>query len=224
MNKYKFTKKADWWEIDHQLNFDFIKQYFMAIYIPFSESIPSNSCESSYRLSFLEIGVFEGRTSVWLLDNILEIPNNGRSGILHCIEPNLTKNGKFNLKQHMGNIILHEMLSVKALISFIQEDVFKFDFIYVDGDHNACGLLEDLVLSWKLLKVEGIMLIDDYEMETTDPWHYKSHKEFNLHNPKLRFTHPRIAIDAFLGIYRGQFELIIDNYQIGIKKIINLSQ
>ena len=67
------------------------------------------------------------------------------------------------------------------------------------------------------------MLIDDYEMETTDPWHYVSHKQFDKSNPRLRFTHPRIAIDAFLNIYRGQYKLVIDNYQIGIKKIIEFS-
>jgi len=83
--------------------------------------------------------------------------------------------------------------------------------------------LEDLVLSWKLLKVGGLMLIDDYEMETLDPWFYISHKQFQ-NTPRLRFTHPRIAIDAFRNIYRGQYETVIDNYQIGLKKVLNFPQ
>jgi predicted O-methyltransferase YrrM len=210
MNKYKFTKKINFWNADHHTNFAYIKQLF------------SNTEES--QLNFLEIGVFEGRTSCWLIDNILSIESIHRSkGMLHCIDPYIAKNGEYNLRQHLGDIIFYREPSGKVLIDLIKDNIFRFDFIYVDGDHNACNLLEDLILSWKLLKVGGIMLIDDYEMETTDPWHYISHAEFNKDNPKLRFTHPRIAIDAFLNIYRGQFDWIIDNYQIGIKKTLNLS-
>lgn len=210
MNKYKFTKKMNFWNVDHLTNFALIKQIF------------NNSEES--QLNFLEIGVFEGRTSCWLIDNILSIESINKSkGMLHCIDPYIAKNGEYNLRQHLGDIIFYRESSGKVLIDLIKDNIFKFDFIYVDGDHNACGLLEDLILSWKLLKVGGIMLIDDYEMEAVDPWHYISHKEFTQNNPKLRFTHPRIAIDAFLNIYRGQFDLVIDNYQIGVKKIANLS-
>jgi hypothetical protein len=207
MTKYKFSKKFNFWTEDHRKNFDSIGAYFSEAHV----SYPI--------LKFLEIGVFEGRTSCWLLDNILIFAGD----ILHCIDPNLTKNGKYNLSFHPDKIIHYNEPSFKVLTAFNFSERGPFDFIYVDGDHNACGLLEDMILSWKLLRVEGIMLIDDYEMEATDPWHYVSHPEFK-DNPRLRFTHPRIAIDAFLNIYRGQYDLIIDNYQIGIKKIVNFPQ
>jgi hypothetical protein len=215
MKKYKFSKKYDFWTTDHHANFSYIKFYFDRHY----ELVKR---DTTIYLSFLEIGIFEGRTSIWLLDNVLkEHIYTKKGGVLHCIDPALTKNGQFNLAQHKGNVIYYNELSSRVLIRLLQENLgLLFDFIFVDGDHNACNLLEDLVLSWKLLRVEGIMLIDDYEMETTDPWHYISHPEFT-DNPKLRFTHPRIAIDAFLSIYRGQYDLIIDNYQIGIKKTVD---
>jgi predicted O-methyltransferase YrrM len=210
MNKYRFTKKMNFWNVDHHTNFAYIKQLF------------SDTEES--QLNFLEIGVFEGKTSCWLMDNILSIESiHNSKGMLHCIDPYITKNGEYNLRQHLGDVIFYRAPSGEVLIDLIKGKVFNFDFVYVDGDHNACNLLEDLLLSWKLLKVGGIMLIDDYEMEVTDPWHYVSHAEFNKDNPKLRFTHPRIAIDAFLNIYRGQFDLIIDNYQIGIKRTLHFS-
>jgi len=209
VKKYKFTKKYDWWNVDHHSNRALLKTIFDAY--DFKE-----------KLVFLEIGVFEARTSCWLLDNILTLRKN--PGILYLIEPYLTKFGKYNLSQHLGDIILLQDFSVNVLIRFIQEKLLKFDLIYVDGDHNACGLLQDLILSWKLLKVGGIMLIDDYEMEAVDPWFYKSHKEFSENYPQLKFTHPRIAIDSFLTIYRGQYDKIIDNYQIGLRKVVGLGE
>lgn len=212
--KYKFTKKYDFWKTDHHTNFAFVKWYFGTDYDP-CRTDP----ESPPYLTFLEIGVFEARTSVFLLDNVLNVQYPDRpQGELHCIEPEITKNGKFNLSQH-DNCYLYNKTSLATLIDFIQKRGMKFDFIYVDGDHNACGLLDDLILSWKLLKLNGIMLIDDYEMETLDPWFYVSHREFK-NTPRLRFTHPRIAIDAFRNIYRGQYDMVVDNYQIGLRKTV----
>jgi hypothetical protein len=214
MKKYKFTKKYDFWKPDHYENFSYIKDFFSLNKYP-KDPYPD------FQLGFLEIGVFEGRTSVWLMDNVL---NQGapdvEHGILHCIDKELNKNAKYNFRQHQEHMIFYLGSSARILINLIYH-VLKLDFIYVDGDHNACGLLQDLILSWKMLRIGGIMLIDDYEMETLDPWFYVSHKEF-ADNPRLRFTHPRIAIDAFLNIYRGQYEIVINNYQIGLKKVAEL--
>ena len=65
------------------------------------------------------------------------------------------------------------------------------------------------------------MLMDDYEMKAVDPWHYVSHKEFQDH-PRLHFRHPHVAIDAFLAIYRGMYERVIDNFQVGVRKVSDL--
>jgi hypothetical protein len=200
LEKYKFTKEYDWWGFEHHANFEQIKKYFY----------------SRMDLAFLEIGVCEGKTTVWLLDNVLT----GSKSKIWCIDPYITENGRYNLYLHESKVILHRDTSEKILSGMLLSHRCFFDFIYVDGDHNASVVLQDLILSWRLLKVKGIMLIDDYEMETTDPWFYKSHREFN-ECPKLKFTHPRIAIDAFLNIYRGQYEMIIDGYQIGVKKLLN---
>lgn len=217
MKNYKFTKKYDFWTDDHYTNFNQIKDYYDHMYeIAVGHPIS--------HLEFLEIGIFEGRTSTWLLDNVLqEHVMTRKKGKLHCVDPVITKNIRYNLSQHSDQVDIYEDYSEKILIHFLHLGNRRFDFIYVDGDHNACNLLEDLILSWKMLQVNGIMLIDDYEMEATDPWHYVSHKQFNKSNPRLRFTHPRIAIDAFLNIYRGQYDLVINNYQIGIKKIVEFS-
>jgi hypothetical protein len=126
------------------------------------------------------------------------------------------------MRRHIGKYIFHKDYSIYTLSRLLQNKE-EFDFIYTDGDHNAPGLLEDMVLSWKLLKVEGLLLVDDYEMKIKDPWFYKCHKEFK-DTPKLMFIHPMVAISSFMTIYRGCYEVFIDNYQVGLIKKIDLSK
>ena len=84
------------------------------------------------------------------------------------------------------------------------EKRIKFDFIYIDGSHIACDVLADAVLSWNLLKDNGIMILDDYE------WDYFE-EEFN---------NPRIAIDSFLKCYQSQIEVFYKRFQVAVRKLI----
>lgn len=203
-NKYKFTDSCNWWFEDHENNFDQIKKYF----------------DGQIDLNFLEIGVFEARTTTWLLDNILTSPQDK----IYCIDPYIKQNGLHNLSLHSEKVRFFGRASIDVLSDLLPHRRQFFNFVYIDGDHNACGILEDAVISWRMLKVGGIMLFDDYEMEITEPWFYRSHQCFKLSSsPRLSFTHPRFAIDAFLSIYKGQYEKIIENYQIGIKKVVELN-
>ena len=47
------------------------------------------------------------------------------------------------------------------------EDDF-FDMIYIDGNHEPEYVLEDAVLSFRKLKVGGIMIFDDYGWQGPD--------------------------------------------------------
>jgi len=60
------------------------------------------------------------------------------------------------------NVIKYKMDS-KEFLRSIEEPTF--DFIYIDGDHTAEGVLQDAVLAWRLLKAGGIMAFDDYLWE-----------------------------------------------------------
>lgn len=197
--KYRFSEKYNFWNEDHLENFNRLKNIYY-----FQKG-----------LRFLEIGVFEGRSTVWILDNLLR----GEDCSLLCIDPDITENGRYNLNFH-NRVLLREDFS-KNILPELYLDGNRYDFINVDGDHNAPALLLDLVLSWKILKIGGILLIDDYEMETLDPWLYESNPLFK-NNPRLNFTHPRFAIDAFVSIYRGQYDMLINNYQIGLMKSLEI--
>jgi len=196
MDNYKFT--LDFWNDDHYYNFRMLADRLNNVGKP----------------RILEIGVFEGKTTTWLLEHVSQ-------SHITMIEPDPGPNFWYNLKPWIedGKKSIHPRLEWKKCYSFnylsgLLPDE-KFDMIYIDGDHNACGVLEDAVMAWRHLKKGGMLLFDDYLMKVKDPWFYISHKEFN---DKLVWQHPKNAIDAFMNIYKGQYSVFIDNYQIALFK------
>jgi predicted O-methyltransferase YrrM len=39
----------------------------------------------------------------------------------------------------------------------------KYDFIYIDGNHNTVNVLIDGLCAYHLLKDDGVLIFDDYE-------------------------------------------------------------
>lgn len=198
MNEYKLSDNYNFHQHPDILqNFDIIKKEY----------------QNKDNVKFLEIGSFEGRSAVWFLDNVLN-----DSSKFYIIEPVILENLVHNIKFHKDRVRIINDLSQTVLPRLIANKEL-YDFIYVDGMHNASHCLKDIVFGWELLKVNGIMLIDDYEFNHISWTDYK-YEEFEKYK-KLKFTFPKVAIDSFLNIFRGQYELIIDNYQIGVRKLLN---
>jgi predicted O-methyltransferase YrrM len=78
-----------------------------------------------------------------------------------------------------------------------------FDFIYVDAHHTSASAFLDSELSWSLLKPQGILAIDDYEWTHPDG--------VDIHAPK-------IGIHMFLDRHEGEYEELIRNQQLWIRK------
>lgn len=204
MSDYRFDPKFDWWTDDHYANYEQIKEMF----------------GGREGLRFLEVGIFEGRSTIWFCENVLTGPRCRYFAIEPDPAPNMAHN--FDLLRERTDVqLMHIPDYSERVLPKMASERSRIDFGYLDGDHNAQGNLRDAVMMWELLKVGGLMLFDDYEMEATDPWHYISHKEFSEH-PRANFQHPRAAIDAFLMIYRGLYEKVIDNFQVGIVKTVEL--
>ena len=77
-----------------------------------------------------------------------------------------------------------------------------FDFIYVDGSHQAKDVLEDAILAFPLLKENGIMIFDDYT------WR----------GGKDQYELPAMGIDAFLFVYANQLNVLAKNQQVVLAK------
>jgi len=124
----------------------------------------------------IEIGVFEGSTTFWLSDNLT--PHNPNLKI-YAIDPHVGSNDMTEDFDDVRNNFINNLLvnqnknveyvqkhSKDGLMELINKGV-KAQVIYVDGDHKASEVLTDLVLSWQLLQVGGIILCDD-----TTTWRY----------------------------------------------------
>jgi predicted O-methyltransferase YrrM len=162
-------------------------------------------------LRFLEIGSFQGRSTVWLLENILT----GDSSIITCID---TFEGSVEHTLHFQNdiknlfdIFSHNISKFKNKVNIIKDKSQvalkqineQYDFIYIDGDHKASSVIEDAILSFSLLKKGGIMIFDDYL------W-------FGM---KTYIDNPKPAIDAFLEIYADKITVLYKGYQVLIEKL-----
>ena len=66
-----------------------------------------------------------------------------------------------------------------------------FDFIYIDGSHYSKDVLEDAVLSWRLLKPGGVIIFDDFN------WTVEGTELRDLKNP-------RTGIEAFCHVFQPQ--------------------
>lgn len=155
----------------------------------------------------LEIGAFEGLTSRYICDNLLR-PN----GRMICIDP-LTDEylpghedndlfvGQYDrfIRNTKGYPI--ELLRMTSDEAFANEVFlhYRFDFIYIDGDHREKSVYKDGVNAFLVCKVGGHILFDDYE------WREET----------------KNGIDRFLNEYKGLYELVIKDYQVMIKKTNN---
>lgn len=105
-----------------------------------------------------------------------------------------------NIHNLQSRLILCEGDSCLVLRRFVNKQE-RFDFIYVDGSHFCLDLTVDLVLSWMLLNVGGVLGIDDYGYEK-DEWHT-----------------PKKSVDHFLEKYEGDYKILHKSYRIFLVKI-----
>jgi len=161
-------------------------------------------------LKFIEIGCYEGRATRWLLDNILT-HDSAIIDVIDTFEGSMEHEG--GMVEHLYEKFLANIPEVETKVlvytgrsqEILGERFFPnfYDFVYVDGSHIAKDVLMDGMLAWPLLKKGGIMIFDDYKWD--------KYPQENL-NPKM-------AIDAFLSLYKGEYEELLHDYQVAIKKI-----
>lgn len=132
--------------------------------------------------SVLEVGCYEGRASTWICENLLG-SEGGRLDVIDTFGGSDCEAGMDNakklLKENQNHIReafdhnlsffphidlhIHEGLSQEVLPQLVHADpLFLYDFIYIDGSHNAGDTFIDAYYANKLLKPEGVLIFDDY--------------------------------------------------------------
>lgn len=158
-------------------------------------------------IHILEIGCYEGRSTVFFSDYL---QNNESS--LTCIDPFLESDAtspvekttyeifRNNVKLTGERITLYKEFSNTALLK-LQLCEKKFDYILIDGSHLNRHVMEDAVMSWRLLKENGIMFFDDYNNGVCEPSHG-----------------PALGINNFLSTYMSVCEVLHRGYHLVIRK------
>lgn len=163
-------------------------------------------------IQMLEIGCFEGRSTLWFLENILthamskivvvdNFKGDGQQEDMGVTVPDLRKRFEENVKEFRKKIYICEGDSKNVLRNLKT----LYDIIYVDGSHHQADTMLDMVLSYDLLKSGGIMVIDDYAMQ------YQDKNNVNYE--------PKVAIDAFVRVFDGRIQELHKGWQYIFKKL-----
>lgn len=187
MNKYKYSQN---WFLSSEIR----KELFKFL-------------DKSKENKILEIGCFEGLSSIFFADNFLY----NTKSTLTCVDPFLTINNNdhkqflqnneeinfdFNISicKNLNKITIHKITSDL----FFENNNQKYNFIYIDGCHEPDFIKRDMENSFSNLEKNGIMWMDDYG----------GGDDNKIKN----------AMDSFLEKYNGQYKLIHKGYQLAIQK------
>lgn len=165
------------------------------------------------RLDALQIGVFRGDASIWLLHNLLTNPDSTLTDVD-------TWEGSDNESEHTEldwELIEDEYVEriedsgsgdkVRIVVSR-SADFFKgcdeqFDFIYIDGSHMGLDVLRDGIDAWEHLRPGGVLAFDDYTWGQHRPSHERPHD----------------AIDALVSVLGNEATLMYRGSQVWLANV-----
>jgi predicted O-methyltransferase YrrM len=132
-----------------------------------------NNVSRFNKMDILEIGCYEGLSSVFLADNLLD----HKDSTLTCVDPFMTidtndhkeffaNNEELNFDYNIKNCKNSDKIRVEKITSdsFFKTNIKTFDFIYIDGCHLCDFVTRDMENSFSVLKVNGLVkLTMNYE-------------------------------------------------------------
>jgi predicted O-methyltransferase YrrM len=158
------------------------------------------------KLNILEIGVFEGLSSIFFLKQFKKSKLYAVDTFKGSAEHSELNNLSHLKKRYISNTFLYKknlkVFPFKSDIFFKKNTLKMFDLIHIDGDHHYKSILNDARNSFKILKKNGILIFDDY--------FWRFYREG---------LNPISAINLFLKEIEGKYIIEFVTTQIGIRKI-----
>ena len=161
----------------------------------------------------LEIGSYEGRSAAFLIERCaasgpieLTCIDTWRGGVEHdaaamgAVEQRFDHNLALARKRAGHPVALRKIKegSFTALAKLVaQGEMGAFDFVYIDGSHQAPDVLADAVLGYALTRVNGVIAFDDYL------WFNEPEGQQNPLNM------PKPGIDAFVNLYQRKLRVVL---------------
>lgn len=159
----------------------------------------------------LEIGSFEGRSTLWFLNRFkdacvtcIDTFEGGKDHKELGVDFSATKERFIsNLTPYSDRFVLYQGESEDVLTRIATRRKESFDLVLIDGSHIARHVLQDAVISWRMLRDGGVMIFDDFGWSGgRPPWET-----------------PKPAIDAFMACYLDQYKLLEKGYQVILEKL-----
>lgn len=165
----------------------------------------------------LEVGSYEGASACFLVDHVadrapltLHCVDTWEGGIEHApdgtapadmdaVEQRFHRNvgAAIGAAAHPVDLRIHKGRSDECLVRLLADGAGgSMDFIYIDGSHQAPDVLADAVLAFRLLKVGGHLVFDDYIWSEVLPYG----------QDPIRC--PKPAIDAFTTLYCRRLQIL----------------
>jgi predicted O-methyltransferase YrrM len=153
----------------------------------------------SHPLRWLELGSHEGRSACWVIDHVLEADD-----ALVCVD--IWRDARVEARFDTNTAGRVEKVKGRTGEFLVRAAAAgdRYNVVYVDADHEAKSVLEDIVLSWHLLPVGGFVILDDYRWQMPPA---KSH-----------LLPPGPAIDAWLSIFGSRLEVLHKAWQVIARK------
>ncbi|MEB3281101.1 MAG: tetratricopeptide repeat protein [Lyngbya sp.] len=183
------------WHLCQQRNYQFTQDWFSNNILIWQKHLKffSNTPE----LRVLEIGSYQGMSTCWLLDHILTHP----TAQITCIDPYFKPEFYLNISQTNATQKVIKMIGYSQdILGSLPANLY--DIVYIDGCHLARAALQDALQSWRLTKVGGIIIFDDYEVNEPN-------------NPEQQ---AKVGIDYFMNWVSDAIEVIEQGYQLMIRK------
>lgn len=209
---YSYKEDGNYWEVK-----DFVEDFHAENYIITKEEI-HNYCSAGWNNEFiintselpkfemcLEIGAFEGMTTKYMCENLLN--HGGRVIVVDPLEDYYIEGdtehpffkGQYPRFSRNTRGLPVELKRGKSQDELPKLNALRFDFIYLDGDHREEAVYHDAVWAFAICKNGGFILFDDYTWreETTS------------------------GIDRFLNEFGASLSILIKGYQVLIRKVHN---
>jgi FkbM family methyltransferase len=214
---YSYDEKTD--NYNEVSRGTFHEDYHYENYIITKEEIHNYSMDGGWLMAFresvkdlpkfnfvMEVGSYEGLTAKYMCENMIE--DGGRMIVVDPLKDYYTKEDDHNAYPYFKQQYQRWKRNTRGLpIELFRDDsrsvlprfsAFRFSFIFVDGNHEEDVVYIDLVNCFPILKKDGFLLIDDYNIYTVET---------------------KRGIDKFLKEYDGRYDIVKEGYQLLIKKI-----
>jgi predicted O-methyltransferase YrrM len=161
----------------------------------------------------LEVGSWQGGSALWLLDKVVS----RRGGSLTCIDSfaGSSEHAAFlrlidesiesffddNIRRsgHAAQCRKLKGYSQQVLPTLIGS---QFDFIYIDGAHQAKFVIQDAILAWPLLSNGGYLLFDDVDFSF----------------PEAPAQNTERALDFFQSVFAEDIEVLERSPQLLLRR------